>query len=275
MAKKAPAKKRAKRAEKSESLPVPAVPSAVASFGNMEALAGFGLEDTTTDDYAIPFVRILQPMAPQITNNEVEGAEPGDIIETATNALYTEVDVIPCVYKRQYIEWKPDRGGFVASHEVGSDTALSAVRQGNKDFLPNGNELQNTAQFYCLLNNDGEWMPVVIPMSATQLKRARRWLTVMQSQKMSGSKGSFTPPIFAYSYTLKTLSESNNLGTWWSWDIGKGQEVASEELFNQALNFAKSVKGGEVKTQDESGKEDFKDPKAGFAPETGAKDVPF
>jgi len=77
MAKKAPKKATKKQPDKLLVKPqdeetaraiVAAVPSAVASFGNMEALAGFGLEDTTTDDYAIPFVRILQPMIGRTTH---------------------------------------------------------------------------------------------------------------------------------------------------------------------------------------------------------------
>lgn len=262
-----------------QTLPVPAVPSAVATLGDMEALAGCGLEDVSADDYAIPFVRILQPLSPQVVKGTVEGAEAGDIIETATNSLYEEIDVIPCAFKRHYIEWKPREqgGGFVASYELGNPVIQTAVRQGNKDILPNGHELQNTSEFYCLLDSDGMWMPVVISMTATQLKRGRRWLTIMQKQKMTSTDGrrTFTPPTFAYSYTLKTLSETNNAGTWWSWDIGKGQAVSGEELFKQAQSFAQSVKGGEVKTQDEPTTEDFTDPKAGFAPNTPTKDVPF
>ncbi|MEE8607493.1 MAG: hypothetical protein V3S55_07815 [Nitrospiraceae bacterium] len=285
MAKKAPAKKRTKKIEttvappSSLHLPVPAVPSAVATLGNMEALAGCGLEDVSADDYAIPFVRILQPLSPQVVQETVEDAEAGDIIETATNSLYSEINVIPCAFKRHYIEWKPRElgGGFVQSYEIGDPVIQTAVRKGNKDILPNDNELQNTSEFYCLLDSDGMWMPVVISMTATQLKRGRRWLTMMQKQKMTSADGkrTFTPPTFAYSYTLKTLSESNNAGTWWSWDIGKAQAVSGEELFKQAQNFSLSVKGGEVKTQDESGTEDYKDSKAGFSPETGDKDIPF
>ena len=262
-------------------LPVPVAPitSAVATFGNMEAIAGYGLEDTTADDYAIPFLRILQPLSPQVVDKTVEGAEAGDIIETATDELYTEVDLIPCVYQRRFVEWKPREmgGGFIGMHEAGSPVVESAVRQGNKDVLKNGNELQNTAQFYCLLKTDsGEWVPVVIPMASTQLKRARRWLSMMSGQKMDGSKGSFTPPIFAYSYTLKTASESNNAGTWWSWDIGKSQDVSSEELFNQAFAFAKSVKGGKVAPQGGVGDTENR-VEAGFKPEgTPSKDdIPF
>ena len=50
----------------------------------------------------------------------VEGAEPGKIINTVTNELYDDIDVIPCHYKRQYVEWQ-DRGTStgapVAIHE--------------------------------------------------------------------------------------------------------------------------------------------------------------
>ena len=151
MAKKTPTKKRADKkpdkllvklqeVEEARAISTRPTTSALATFGNMETIAGFGLEDTTADDYAIPFLRILQPLSPQVVDKTVEGAEAGDIIETATDELYTEVDLIPCVYQRRFVQWKPRErgGGFVAIHEADSAVVQSAVRQGNKDMLKNG-----------------------------------------------------------------------------------------------------------------------------------------
>ena len=67
----------------------------------------------------------------------------------------TTIDVIPCHYKRQYIEWQ-DRGTStgapVAIHEADSDIISQTTRgKDYKDRLPNGNYLDNTANHFVLL----------------------------------------------------------------------------------------------------------------------------
>ena len=66
-------------------------------------------------------------LSPEVNKRDgkyVEGAEPGKIINTVTNQLYDTINVVPCHYKRQYIEWQ-DRGTSsgapVAIHEADSD----------------------------------------------------------------------------------------------------------------------------------------------------------
>ncbi len=40
--------------------------TAVSTFDDSLLSGGTGLEETTTDDFAIPFIRVLQPMSPQL-----------------------------------------------------------------------------------------------------------------------------------------------------------------------------------------------------------------
>jgi hypothetical protein len=58
-------------------------------------------------------------------------------------------------------------------------------------------------------------------------------------------------------YTVKSVTESNDYGQWFGWDINRqrGLELASQddkELFDMALTFAKQVKAGEVQAKDDS-----------------------
>ena len=64
-----------------------------------------GFEDMGQEDLALPFLRILTNMSPEI--GEVEGASPGMIFNSVTSELFDGkkgVQVIPCAYVRQYIE---------------------------------------------------------------------------------------------------------------------------------------------------------------------------
>ena len=109
-------------------------------------------------DLALPFLKILGQLSPEVNKRDgkyVEGAEPGKIINTVTNDLYDMISVIPCHYKRQYIEWA-DRGTStgapVAIHEADSDIVSQTTRgKDYKDRLPNGNYLDNTANHFVLV----------------------------------------------------------------------------------------------------------------------------
>ena len=48
---------------------------------------GTGLEDASAEDYAIPFLRILQGGSPQVKKSEgkyIQGSEEGDIFNTVS-----------------------------------------------------------------------------------------------------------------------------------------------------------------------------------------------
>ena len=60
----------------------------LALFGD-DAAKGF--ENMTQDDMALPFVRILGQLSPQVTDGDakyIEGAKPGMIYNTVTSELY-------------------------------------------------------------------------------------------------------------------------------------------------------------------------------------------
>ncbi len=126
-----------------------------------EADAQQGAQNISQADLALPFLKILGQLSPEVNKRDgkyVEGAEPGKIINTVTNALYDEVSVVPCYYKRQYIEWA-DRGTStgapVAIHEADSDIVSKTTRgKDYKDRLPNGNYLDNTANHFVLVLGD-------------------------------------------------------------------------------------------------------------------------
>jgi hypothetical protein len=100
----------------------------------------------------------------------------------------------------------------------------------------------------------------LITMSSTQLKKARKWLTQMQSLQAKGKNGMFTLPMMSHKYRLRTVEERNDKGSWFGWDITREGplDMAEEaDLFEMALSFAKSVKAGEVKVKEEMGDENF------------------
>jgi hypothetical protein len=141
---------------------------ALATF-DMEADAQQGAQNISQEDLALPFLKILGQLSPEVNKRDgkyVEGAEPGKIINTVTNELFDSVQVIPCHYKRQYIEWQ-DRGTSsgapVAIHDADSDIVSKTTRgKDYKDRLPNGNYPPTYSHIYNLktvqMSNDkGTW----------------------------------------------------------------------------------------------------------------------
>ncbi len=225
-----------------------------------EADANQGAQNISQEDLALPFLKILGQLSPEVNKRDgkyVEGAEPGKIINTVTNELFDSIDVIPCHYKRQYIEWQ-DRGTSsgapVAIHEADSDIVSTTTRdKGYKDRLPNGNYLENTANHFVLLCGKNP-QTALLSMKSTQLKVSRKWNSMMMGIKMQGKNGLFTPPTYSHIYNLKTVQMSNDKGTWFGWDVSKKGPVDQEDLYGMAKNFALSVGKGE--TQPKYGTED-------------------
>ena len=203
-------------------------------------------------------------LSPEVNKRDakyVEGAEPGKIINTVTNELFDEIQIIPCHYKRQYIEWQ-DRGTStgapVAIHEASSDIVSQTTRgKDYKDRLPNGNYLDNTAQHFVLALGKTP-QTALISMKGTQLKVSRKWNSMMMGIKMQGKNGLFTPPTYSHIYNLKTVQMSNDKGTWFGWDVSKVGPVTDKNFYDMAKTFATSVGKGEIQAKHGNESQDSK-----------------
>ena len=230
---------------------------ALATF-DMEADAAQGAQNISQEDLALPFLKILGQLSPEVNKRDgkyVEGAEPGKIINTVTNQLYDTINVIPCHYKRQYIEWQ-DRGASsgapVAIHEADSDIVSQTTRgKDYKDRLPNGNYLDNTANHFVLITGLNP-ETAMMSMKSTQLKVSRKWNSMMMGLKMQGKNGLFTPPTYSHIYKLSTVQMSNDKGTWFGWDVSKVGPVTDKVVYDMAKSFAESVGKGEVEAKPEA-----------------------
>ena len=231
-----------------------------------EADANQGAQNISQEDLALPFLKVLGQLSPEVNKRDgkyVEGAEPGKIINTVTNELYDTLNVVPCHYKRQYIEWQ-DRGTSsgapVAIHEADSDIISQTTRgKDYKDRLPNGNYLDNTAQHFVLAVGSTP-QTALISMKGTQLKVSRKWNSMMMGIKMQGKNGLFTPPTYSHIYNLKTVQMSNDKGTWFGWDVTKVGPVSDKNIYDMAKSFAVSVGKGEVEAKHGNGEADSKQP---------------
>jgi len=235
---------------KKESAPLPA--------NVFEGDASKGLGEIGQKDLALPFLKILAQLSPEVNKRDgkyVEGAEAGMIYNSVTGELHNGVEginVIPCFYKLEYLEWK-DRGeglgAPVAIYASSSDILSKTKPDANyKDRLPNGNYIERTASHFVIILGDSP-STALISMKSTQLKISRKWNSMMNGLKLKGKNGLYTPASFSHIYRLKTTQMSNDKGTWFGWEVSKVGPVSDSSLYQQAKTFSENISKGNVKAK--------------------------
>lgn len=232
----------------------------ITTFDDILLSGGTGLEETTTEDFAIPFIRVLQPMSPQLQKQHgsyVAGASAGDLYNTVTGEFYDGeegISVVPCAYNKKYIEWIPREkgGGLVnANHDISILSSCVRNSDDRRHYTPTGNEIVETAQFFILVIKDGVAQQAVLALTSTQLGVARKWLTMLRMAKVQNAKGdSVDAPMFAYTYKLSTVTQSNDKGSWNAYSIN--QDGATDiAIARIAKDFMSAARTGDVDVKQE------------------------
>ena len=231
----------------------------LALFGNDTAK---GFENMTQEDLALPFLRILGQLSPQVTEGDakyVEGAKSGMIYNTVTSELYDGkkgIKVIPCYYKKDFPEWS-DRGDGpgapVAVHLSNSPVIQTGKRDGSKIRLPNGNYLEETASYYVLAETKtGGYTPALITMKSTQLNVSKKWNSMMKTIQIADGKGGFAiPPMHGVVYNLASTLQKNDKGSWYGWVVNMERIMgaADKSLYLMSKDFNSNVSKGNVQTR--------------------------
>ncbi len=243
---------------------------------------GSGIEGLETQDLMIPRIAILQSGSPQLEKRNakyVKGGEAGSIFNTVLQSTVDGeqgITIVPIKYRRAYIEWKPRSagGGFVHDHG-GDGTVLEACELDKTNFrhmTKDGNEIVTTAEYFIfIVDKKGIYDPAVLSMTGSQLKKSRRWNSMMNQLRLPNPKNGgsyFTPAMFYSAFQFKTAPEENEKGTWFGWDIerlyGENGGILEnlsngEEIYMAARSFKERVVQGNVQV----------------APETAVDEEPF
>lgn len=218
-------------------------------LASMEEEAGAGFENVTTDDVQVPRLTLLQKLSPQLDSDKpeyIEGAKPGQFCISSTGELFDELEIIPCHYFSSVNEWRPNRGGFVASHSKSSDTVLKAERDSEGHLITSeGNELVDTSSYFILYKTaSGNWNMAMWSLKMTALKVSRKLMGSLKSFMQPGKNGDFNPPIYSHIVKLTTVKESKDGNTWLNYktELTKRSFEESMELYEQARQLNKLAK---------------------------------
>ena len=222
-------------------------------LSELAADSGEGFENTTADDYAIPYLSIAQSNSPQLKKSNgkfIDGLEQGQLFDTVEGSFFEGVNIIPVYRERYYVEWVPrdSGGGFVERHAIESDIiAQTTPNEKGRDILPNGNEIIDTVYLYSLIvGDDGINRPVVISFARTSMKKYKNLMSRARNIRIEGPNGPFNPPLFSHIYTMKTVTETSKAGEeYFNWEIdGAPALIGTADLLSEAKSLREAVASG-------------------------------
>lgn len=193
----------------------------------MQEDAGKGVS-TSMEDNVVPLIYILQSQSPQVLKKKeeyVEGAEAGMAWFRGTRRVIDAenegLKVQPCYFSKCWIEWMPDRGGFVERHAKRPDDAVLKTDPKNTKKKhwerPNGNQVVETREHVVLVHGVFDQpTPFVIPMSGSQHSASRNWMGLMNRNTLPNGQAA---PSYACLYVMRTIFRTNDSGDWYMWDI--------------------------------------------------------
>ena len=226
----------------------------------IEEMAGMNTEDmTSSDDYAMPFLSLLQSGSPQCKKSDpryVKGAEEGAFFNTVEKEVYgDEVTIVPVAYRRAFVEWKlrEDGGGYCGEFLPGEQPS-TVLDEKNRDILGNGHELKDTRYWYALvIKADGSFEPCVIGMTRTQIRPSKSLANMVTKDHWpDGVKRGKAPPFFVWQYNAKSIPQQSDEYAFVNWEFSRGAPVTDREVLEAAKALREAVKAGAVREATES-----------------------
>lgn len=181
-----------------------------------------GFEQMTADTISIPFLRILQQLSPQLDDTKpeyIEGAKKGMFCNSGLNKVYTPpLEVVVGRFDRYFVEWKPNRGGFAGAHDpqvINQELARGTLQRDEKNRIVHPttrNVYTDTYVYFVLLPQHLDDGLMLLSLSSTQLKEARKWNRNLMSMIIPGTNQKAKPYYMRWSLTTPMMQ--NDQGSW-------------------------------------------------------------
>jgi len=213
---------------------------------SIDDFAGVGFEGIRADDYAVPFLRVLQSNSPEVVKGDpayIPGAEAGMFVNTLTHEVYgTEIELVPIKCEPIWLEYSPKvgdkKGEFKGKHPVNSVPVKGNVYDGL--FMENGNEIKETLVFYCLVKGHETELPVCFSLTASMIKHGKTWNALIYTVRTPSGKQA---PYFSSYWKISTSLNTKDGNRWYN--IGsKSANIertgfVPEEVFRIAMKTRK------------------------------------
>ncbi len=190
-----------------------------------------GFEDITTLTMAIPLIRVLQTLSPQLNKKKPEfvaGAQEGMFFNTVTKEVYGPIlNVVVLKFERIFIEWLPERGGLVNYHspehaeQIAEDKTVFGAWK-----TESGNILQENYVYFVLLDDRMDEGVAILSLASTGIKIAREWNRLMTTHIMENGKRALP---FYLVWTLETEYRENDKGNWYTFKVQTKNYITKQQ----------------------------------------------
>jgi len=199
-----------------------------------------GLENTDSSDLVIPQIVLLQPLSPEVN----DGATPGKFYHKTLKESYDSLRVLPCHWEKCLTKWKPrdEGGGFLGKFSINEKQGLRSD-DGGRTFYDDEGLYKETHYYTCLYEHDGLLDPVVISMYGTAIFISKSWISMMKQMRNNAGN---PLPMYAHFYRIDPIKKSNNMGTWWSYNINPDGRVESQDEVDQAEGLVRMMSSGQA-----------------------------
>lgn len=214
------------------------------------------------EDNIVPLIYLLQVNSPPAMRGHeryIKGAEGGDIwLRNAPPeiAIVKGEDGIlfqPCNMKVSWIEWMPDRGGFVARHDERPEAAvLTDVESDDGTMrkrwqMPSGNAVVETREFSGFVHGVSDApLPYTIPLSSTGHTVGKAWNTTMRDWRVGGR----CPPMWSHLFRLTTKMFTKNNNSWYQYSVEHEGFVPTAEDLERGRVLHEAFASGEKRSAD-------------------------
>lgn len=211
---------------------------------------------TNMSDNIVPLVYVLQAQSPQTQKrNEkyVEGAEAGSLwLRNSADPIVDGeegFDFQPCFYWRGFIEWQPNRGGFVARHNSKPEgTKVKKIKNDKGDEVeamvtPAGNILVESMEWAGFVLGRGAPMGYVIPCSGSNRGFSKELMTALNNRFDEDNN---KLPAWWNIVRIKSKYRTNDKGSWFMFDFDPEiGEISTEEDYIRGQRLNAAFEGGE------------------------------
>lgn len=204
----------------------------VATIEERNEYVGRGSEAVTTNDLAIPRLKLLQMINDEVQPGhpkQVEGAQAGMIMNSVTEELYTSMFVINLSFTKKFVVWRTRKtgGGMVGTYDSQEEALEALAEQG---LAEKDHEIkENPTHLVLLLDDEGNPKGVaMLDMPGVKVKKSKVWNTRINDEEKQGN------PRFGCVWQLGVVSESNNSGNYFNYDVTLVAH-APDDLYDQAV----------------------------------------
>ncbi|MBH0050684.1 MULTISPECIES: hypothetical protein [Pseudoalteromonas] len=206
----------------------------VATIEDRSSYVGRGSENVTASDLAIPRLKLLQMINPEVepgNPKQVDGAQAGMIMNSVTEELHTSLFLINLSFTRKIVVWRKRKlgGGMVGSYESQQEALDALAEQGlaEKDH----DISENPTHLVLVLDDEGSPKSIaLLDMPGVKAKKSRIWNTLIADEEKQGN------PRFGCVWQLGVISESNSSGNFFNIDVSLIAH-APDELYEQAVDM--------------------------------------